>query len=126
MFFTFFETKTLKILGGLSLVCHVFSPIYENGSIVYAPRLSRIAMLSLMGPMKKGKHIGKWGITQKKANRIEVKPVDDAGNVSEKPLPYSTWVQADGEPIIQSPATLEWHQNQILVRGAKHVPWASE
>ncbi len=83
-------------------------------------------MLSLMGPMKKGKHIGKWGITQKKANRIEVKPVDDAGNVSEKPLPYSTWVQADGEPIIQSPATLEWHQNQILVRGAKNVPWASE
>lgn len=124
--FTMLAATTGETFGGGYQVCPGVSPLDENGSVVYAPRLSRIAMLSLMGPMKKGKHIGKWGITQKKANRIEIKPIDRDGNVSEKPLPTTTWVQADGEPIIQSPAILEWHQNQILVRGAKNVPWASE
>ena len=59
-----------------------------------------------------------------KANRIEIKPVNSDGTVSEKPTPLSTWVQADGEPIILSPATLEWHTQQLLVRGAKDVDWA--
>lgn len=124
--FTMFAATTGETFGGGYQVCPGVSPVDENGSIVYAPRLSRIAMLSLMGPMKKGKHIGKWGITQKKANRIEIKPVDKDGNVSEEPLSTATWVQADGEPIIQSPAILEWHLNQILVRGANDVKWASE
>jgi hypothetical protein len=88
--------------------------------------MSRLAMLSLMGPMKNGKHIGKWGITQQKVNRIEIKPVDSDGIVSDTPLPLSTWVQADGEPVIVSPATLEWHTKQLLVRGAADVPWSSE
>lgn len=124
--FTMFAATTGETFGGGYQVCPGVTPVDENGSIVYAPRLSRIAMLSLMGPMKKGKHIGKWGITQKKANRIEIKPVDKEGNVSEEPLPITTWVQADGEPIIQSPAFLEWHPKQILVRGASDVKWASE
>ena len=119
-----FAATTGETFGGGYQVCPGVSPVDKEGSIVYAPRLSRIAMLSLMGPMKKGKHIGKWGITQQKANRIEIKPVDSAGNVCDEPLPLSTWVQADGEPIIVSPATLEWHTEQLLVRGASNVPWA--
>ena len=95
----------------------------KDGSFVFAPRLSRIAMLSLMGPVKKGKHIGKWGITQEKANRVEIKPVDSSGNISEVPLEIETWVQTDGEPVIVSPAILEWHTDQLLVRGAKDVAW---
>ncbi|HIH57966.1 MAG: hypothetical protein MKZ58_03240 [Candidatus Poseidoniaceae archaeon] len=122
--FTMFAATTGETFGGGYQVCPGVSPIDKEGSIVYAPRLSRLAMLSLMGPMKKGKHIGKWGITQQKANRIEIKPVDSAGNICEKPLPLSTWVQADGEPIIVSPATLEWHTEQLLVRGAPNVSWA--
>ena len=124
--FTMFAATTGETFGGGYQVCPGVSPLDKNGSIVYAPRLSRIAMLSLMGPMKKGKHIGKWGITQQKANRIEIKPVDHDGKVSENPLPLSTWVQADGEPVIVSPATLEWHTEQLLVRGAIDVPWALE
>jgi diacylglycerol kinase family enzyme len=124
--FSMFAATTGETFGGGYQVCPGVSPVDENGTIVYAPRLSRIAMLSLMGPMKKGKHIGKWGITQQKANRIEIKPVDKNGKVCEKPLPLSTWVQADGEPVIVSPATLEWHTEQLLVRGAVDVPWASE
>ena len=124
--FTMFAATTGETFGGGYQVCPGVSPIDETGSIVYAPRLSRIAMLSLMGPMKKGKHIGKWGITQQKANRIEIKPVDQDGEISEKPLKNSTWVQADGEPVIVSPAILEWHTEQLLVRGAADVPWDSE
>ena len=121
--FTMFAATTGETFGGGYQVCPGVTPMDENGSIVFAPRLSRLAMLSLMGPIKKGKHIGKWGITQQKANRIEIKPVNDKGNVSETPLSLPTWVQADGEPIIRIPAVLEWHTEQILVRGAKDVPW---
>ena len=81
-------------------------------------------MLSLMGPVKKGKHIGKWGITQRPANRIEIKPVSKNGQVSEIPIEPTTWVQADGEPVIITPATLEWHTEQLLVRGSSDVPWS--
>ncbi len=122
--FTMFAATTGETFGGGYQVCPGVTPLDEEGSIVFAPRLSRIKMLSLMGPIKKGKHVGKWGITQQKANRIEIKPVDTSGNICEKPLPLSTWVQADGEPVIVSPAILEWHTEQLLVRGAKNVPWA--
>lgn len=122
--FTMFAATTGETFGGGYQVCPGVSPVDEDGSIVFAPRLSRLKMLSLMGPIKKGKHIGKWGITQKKANRIEIKPVDKEGKISEKPLQLSTWVQADGEPIIVSPALLEWHTEQLLVRGSKEVNWA--
>lgn len=121
---TMLTATTGETFGGGYRVCPGVSPLDKDGSFVFAPRLSRIKMLSLMGPVKKGKHVGKWGITQQKANRIEMKPVDSKGNISEEPLPLSTWVQADGEPIIVSPAVLEWHTEQLLVRGAKDVPWA--
>lgn len=122
--FTMFAATTGETFGGGYIVSPGVTPVDEHGSIIYAPRLSRIAMLSLMGPMKKGKHVGKWGITQRKADRIEIKPVDKDGNVSDAPLDLTTWVQADGEPIIISPATLEWHKHQLLVRGCKSVSWA--
>ena len=122
--FTMFAATTGETFGGGYQVSPGVSPFDKEGSIVFAPRLSRIKMLSLMGPIKKGKHIGKWGITQQKANRIEIKPVDSHGNISEEPLPLPTWVQTDGEPVIVSPAILEWHTEQLLVRGAKNVPWA--
>ena len=51
--------------------------------------------------------VEKWGITQEKANRVEIKPVDSSGNISEVPLEIETWVQTDGEPVIVSPAILE-------------------
>jgi diacylglycerol kinase family enzyme len=122
--FTMFAATTGETFGGGYKVCPGVSPVDKDGTIMFAPRLSRIAMLSLMGPMKKGKHVGKWGITMQKANRIEIKPLDASGQVSDEPLPLSTWVQADGEPVILSPATLEWHTEQLLVRGAKDVSWA--
>ena len=124
--FTMMAATTGETFGGGYKVSPGVTPVDKSGTIVYAPRLSRLAMLSLMGPMKKGKHIGKWGITMRNANRIEIKPVDKSGNISETPLDLTTWIQADGEPIITCPAVLEWHTDQLLVRGAKSVPWSSE
>ena len=121
--FTMLVVTTGETFGGGYQVCPGVTPVDKDGSFVFAPRLSRIAMLSLMGPVKKGKHIGKWGITQEKANRVEIKPVDSSGNISEVPLEIETWVQTDGEPVIVSPAILEWHTDQLLVRGAKDVAW---
>jgi len=115
-----------ETFGGGYRVCPGVTPHDEDGSIVLAGRLSRLRMLRLMGPMHKGKHIGIWGIKQLKANRIEIKPVDKKGVVHDKPNGKPTWVQADGEPIITAPATLEWHRNQIIIRGAKSVAWDSE
>jgi hypothetical protein len=83
-------------------------------------------MLMLMGPIKKGKHVGKWGIYQRDANRVQLRPIDSNGNASDVPVGHDTYIQADGEPVIRLPATLAWHQNQITVRGAEQVEWDSE
>ena len=80
-------------------------------------------MLKLMGPVKKGKHSGKWGIYSKTVNKIQIRPVNDDGKPVDEPIGVPTWVQADGEPCIMAPAVLEWKTKQILVRGAQSVPW---
>ena len=43
---------TGETFGGGYQVCPG-DPVDKDGSFVFAPRLSRIAMLSLMGPVKK-------------------------------------------------------------------------
>jgi diacylglycerol kinase family enzyme len=102
------------------------APNHEEAVLVVAPRLSRWRMLNLMGSVKKGKHVGIWGITSHRVRRINLRPVDPAGAPSDIPLPLPTYIQADGEPILQLPATLTWHPAQITTRGAKTVPWDSE
>ena len=99
--------------GGYRVVPNMY-PTRKDGSIVLAYRLSRLQMLSLMGPVKKGKHVGKWGIEQIDVNRVTLRPVDKDGNPSDVPVGHPTFIQADGEPLLQLPATLEWHQDQII------------
>ena len=121
---TMFAATTGETFGGGYKVCPGVSPVDQKGSLVFAPRLSRLRMLMLMGPVKKGKHIGKWGIFQRQANRIEIKPVNKKGVAQDQPFGKDTWVQADGEPCIIAPATLDWQRDQLLVRGAIKVNWA--
>ena len=101
-------------------------PTRKDGCIVLAYRLSRLQMLSLMGPVKKGKHVGKWGIEQIDVNRVTLRPVDNDGKPSDVPVGHPTFIQADGEPLLQLPATLEWYHDQIIFRGAKDVSWAKK
>ena len=111
--------------GGYRIVPNMY-PTRTNGSIVIAGYLNRLKMLMLMGPIKKGNHVGKWGIYQRDANRVQLRPIDSDGNASDIPVGHDTYIQADGEPVIRLPATLAWHQNQITVRGAEQVEWDSE
>ncbi len=121
---TMMTVTTGETFGGGYRVVPGMHPTRENGSVVLAYRLSRLQMLSLMGPVKKGKHVGRWGIEQLDVNRISLRPIDQHGVPSDVPTGHSTFIQADGEPLLQLPASLEWHQNQIIFRGAKDVSWA--
>ena len=94
----------------------------SKGSLVIAGRLSKFQMLKLMGPLKKGKHIVKWGITQEEITRLEIKPIDESGNPLENPTSQPYIMQADGEPCLQAPGFFEWHLDQLNVRGAKNIP----
>ncbi|MEK9731625.1 MAG: diacylglycerol kinase family protein [Candidatus Poseidoniales archaeon] len=123
---TMFTATTGETFGGGYKVNPGMYPTREKGLVVFAPKLSRLSMLQLMGPVKKGKHIGKWGIYQQDAMKIELWPLSKNGTPSDRPLHPPTYIQADGEPLIQLPATLEWHRNQIVVRGATQVDWPSE
>jgi len=89
----------------------------ERASLIRAFGLSKIRMLALMGPLRKGKHVGKWGITHQRATRIEVRAVDEDGKPTDSSHSPSIWIQSDGEPCLQTPATLVHHGNQLTVRG---------
>ena len=74
--------------------------------------LSKLQMLRLMGPLEKGKHIGKWGVTMQSAERFELAASDG------DPL----FVNVDGEAVITTPATMQYHDDLLTVRGAASIP----
>ena len=121
--FSMLAITTTEMFGGGYKVCPGASPIVDHGQLCHAWGLSKIKMLLLMGPLKKGKHIGKWGIEQKSCKRLEIKSIDENGNPSESPHSPSLFVQADGEPCMQTPVLLEYHVKQLWIRGASEVPW---
>lgn len=123
---TMLTSCTGETFGGGYRVCPGMAPNAEQPLVVIAPRLSRWKMLNLMGPVKRGKHVGKWGITAQRASQIVLRPVDEKGTPLDEPGPLPTWIQADGEPVLQLPASLTWHPAQVIVRGASSVPWSSE
>ena len=124
--FSMLAATTTEMFGGGYKVCPGASPILEHGHICYAWSLSKIQMLSLMGPLKKGKHVGKWGIKLKPCTRLEIRSVDGDGNPSDDSHSPPLIVQADGEPCLQTPALLEFHPRQLWIRGAKQVLWDSQ
>lgn len=123
---TLLASCTGETFGGGYRVCPGMAPSDEEAVLVVAPRLSRWRMLNLMGSVKKGKHVGIWGITSHRVRRLDLRPMDGNGTPSDVPLDLPTYIQADGEPILQLPATLVWHPAQVIARGAKSVPWDSE
>ena len=76
-----------------------------------------------MGTLRKGKHIGKWGITLTKCKKLEIKSVNQENApvdiVHDPPLP----INVDGEPCLQTPAIIEFHPKQLWLRGSKDVSW---
>jgi len=101
-----------QTFGGGYRVAPGARPTQGHGSLVMAWGLSKIRMLMLMGPLEKGKHVGKWGVTMEPAKRYEL-------DVSEgEPL----FVNVDGEAVITTPVSLHYHDDQLTVRGAATIP----
>ena len=121
--FSMLAVTTTEMFGGGYKVSPGASPILEHGQLCHAWGLSKIKMLRLMGPLKKGKHVGKWGIEQKPCKRLEIKSVDENDNPSDESHNPPLYVQADGEPCMQTPALLEYYSKQLWIRGSIQVPW---
>ncbi len=101
-----------QTFGGGYKIAPGAKPTQGHCSLVMAWGLSKTQMLMLMTPVKKGKHIGKWGITMQNAKKFEI------SNSSDSPL----MIGVDGEAVITTPATMQYHDDQLTVRGAASIP----
>jgi len=111
-----------ETFGGGYRVAPGTHPMQGHGTLVMAYGLSKFKMLNLMGPLRKGRHVGKWGITLQSVRRFEIRAVDESDEPTDEPHEHTVWIQADGEPCMTTPACLEFHADQIWVRGAKSIP----
>ena len=121
--FNLFAFVMSEMFGGGYKVAPNASPLNDHGHLVIATKLSKFQMVRLMGPLRKGKHVGKWGIYMRNAKRFEIRSVDEDGNPSDLSHNPPIWVQADGEPCITTPAILEFHPKQLWIRGSNKVKW---
>ncbi len=101
-----------QTFGGGYKVAPGARPTQGYSSLVMAWGMSKSQMLRLMGPLEKGKHIGKWGVTMQDAMRFEF------GDVTGPPM----FLNVDGEAVITTPATMQYHDDQLTVRGADSIP----
>ena len=101
-----------QTFGGGYKVAPGARPTQGHCSLVMAWGLSKLQMLMLMGPVKKGNHIGKWGITIEDAERFDIAASDGAPLI----------INVDGEAVITTPATMQYHNDQLTVRGAASIP----
>ena len=121
--YTLLSMTTGETFGGGYQISPGMYPTREKMKLIFAPKLSRFKMLNLMTPLKKGKHIGKWGITSQDITKLTLRPVDKKGKASDQEQVPTSYVNVDGEPCMQLPATYEWVADQILIRGANKVAW---
>ena len=121
--FSLFVFTLSEYFGGGYWVAPGASPIKDHAYLCKAWNLTRLQMLLLMGPLRKGKHIGKWGITLNTCKTLEIKSVNQENEpvdiAHDPPLP----INVDGEPCLQTPAKIEFHPKQLWLRGSKNVSW---
>jgi diacylglycerol kinase family enzyme len=121
--FSLFVFTLSEYFGGGYWVAPGASPIKDHAYLCKAWNLTRLQMLLLMGPLRKGKHVGKWGITLDTCKTLEIKSVNQNNepvNIAhDPPLP----INVDGEPCLQTPAIIEFYPKQLWLRGSKNVSW---
>ena len=121
--FSLFVFTLSEYFGGGYWVAPGASPVKDHAYLCKAWDLSKLQMLLLMGPLRKGKHVGKWGITLSKCKTLEIKSVNDNNEpvdiAHDPPLP----INVDGEPCLQTPAKIEFNSKQLWLRGSKNVSW---
>ena len=123
--FTAIAVTVGEVFGGGYKVCPGHHPGIDGAGFIEVSGLSKLKMLRLMGPLYKGRHVGKWGIRQDTIKTLELAH-DRDGKPDLDVIEPVTWVQADGEPNMMIPARLEYHPDQLLVLGARKVPWDRE
>ena len=129
------ETQTVPLQGLFVLSqCETFGggfkvtpgahPKRDHASLIIGLGLSKLQMLAVMGPLEKGKHVGKWGkITMEDCTSFEIGAVDSDGNPSDtQPHSPPLFINVDGEACLTTPCSLQFHSDQLVVRGASTIP----
>ena len=119
-----FAMMQAETFGGGYRVAPGMQPFGDSASIVLGFGLTKLQMLRVMGPLEKGRHVGKWGkISMEPCRRFEIKALDSEGNPTdeqghEPPL----FISLDGEISMTTPVSFEFHEGQLNVRGGKRPP----
>lgn len=119
-----FAMMQAETFGGGYRVAPGMHPFGDSASIVLGFGLSKGQMLRVMGPLKKGKHVGRWGkITMEPCKKFEIKALDSEGNPTEEHgHSPSLYISLDGEISMTTPVKFEFHQDQLHVRGGPQPP----
>ena len=119
-----FAMMQAETFGGGYKVAPGMHPFGDSASIVLGFGLSKGQMLRVMGPLEKGKHIGRWNkITMEPCTTFEIKALDTHGDPTEEhghdpPL----FISLDGEISMTTPVKFEFKKNQLMVRGGPTAP----
>ena len=119
-----FAMMQAETFGGGYKVAPGMHPFRDSASIVLGFGLTKGQMLRVMGPLEKGKHVGKWNkITMEPCGTFEIKALDRHGDPTDEhghdpPL----FISLDGEISMTTPVKFEFKKNQLLVRGGPTAP----
>ena len=119
-----FAMMQAETFGGGYRVAPGMQPFGDSASIVLGFGLTKLQMLSVMGPLEKGRHVGKWGkISMEPCRRFEIKALDSEGNpTDEKGHEPPLFISLDGEISMTTPVSFEFHEGQLNVRGGQRPP----
>jgi diacylglycerol kinase family enzyme len=117
-----FTTIMTQTFGGGYRIAPGMCVTQDSMSIILATGLSKSQMLRIMGPLKKGTHVGKWSITHNPGKRLELRNIDENNQPSNVPHDPPMWVQVDGEPCLMTPAIIQYVPDQLTVRGGQSIP----
>ena len=119
-----FAMMQAETFGGGYRVAPGMHPFGDSSRIVLGFGLSKVQMLFVMGPLEKGKHIGKWGkITMEPCKTFEIRALDDNGEPTlERGYDPPLYISLDGEISITTPVKFDFHSNVLNVRGGDNPP----
>ena len=119
-----FAMMQAETFGGGYRVAPGMQPFGDSASIVLGFGLTKLQMLRVMGPLEKGRHVGKWGkISMEPCRRFEIKALDSEGNpTEEKGHDPPLFISLDGEISMTTPVSFEFHEGQLNVRGGQSPP----
>ena len=119
-----FAMMQAETFGGGYRVAPGMQPFGDSASILLGFGLSKLQMLRIMGPLEKGRHVGKWGkISMDPCRRFEIKALDSEGKpTDEKGREPPLFISLDGEISMTTPVSFEFHEGQLNVRGSRSPP----